>query len=227
MGYSCCEMSPSPDVLEVPVAKLIDLEFLHDVFSHQEFFEVKTFLDIEDTETLATLSSLGFTLGRAFSKGKTRFQRVRLTRFDFVEMLALEKIDYYLPDGTWEFVFDSAKQRAGLCNYTDRQISLSRYIVDHHSIDQSMQVVLHEIAHALAGKSAGHGPTWKAQAKALGYKAEKFTGREIAEQTAKWIGECRNGHLHYRYRSPKVKLACGYCGRGFNPRNVIRWEQRV
>ena len=132
-----------------------------------------------------------------------------------------------LPDGSWAFVFDSARQRAGLCNYTDKQISLSKYIVEHHSIDQSMQVVLHEIAHALAGKSAGHGPTWKAQAKALGYRAEKFTGKEIAEQTAKWIGECSQGHRHYRYRSPKVQLACGYCGRGFNPKHLIRWEERV
>jgi 3-oxoacyl-(acyl-carrier-protein) synthase len=53
----------------------------------------------------------------------------------------------------WEFVFDSAKQRAGLCNYSDHKISLSKYIVEYHSIDQSEQVILHEIAHALAGKS--------------------------------------------------------------------------
>ena len=32
----------------------------------------------------------------------------------------------------WEFIFDSAKQRAGLCNYTDHQISLSKYIVEYH-----------------------------------------------------------------------------------------------
>jgi predicted SprT family Zn-dependent metalloprotease len=103
---------------------------------------------------------------------------------------------------------------------------LSKYIVEYHSIDQSEQVILHEIAHALAGKSAGHGPNWKNTAKLIGYRAEKFTGKEIAEQTAKWVGECRNGHRHYRFKSPKATHSCLYCGRGFNPRNVISWTRR-
>jgi predicted SprT family Zn-dependent metalloprotease len=178
-------------------------------------------------QKIEELKNLGFQVGRQFSKGKRRYQRLKLTRFDFVEMLALAKMSEHGLDAEWEFVFDSAKQRAGLCNYSDRQISLSRYIVDHHSIDQCVQVVLHEIAHALAGKSAGHGPNWKAKAKSIGYRGEKFTGKEIAEQTARWIGECPSGHRHYRFKSPKVQLACGYCGRGFNPRHLITWIDRV
>lgn len=220
-------MSEQNRILEVPDAELVDLEFLQDVFSHQEFAEVRLVIEAGSIELLSNLKAVGFTPTRQFSKGKRRFQRLRQTRFEFIELLATKLMSEHGVPSDWRFVFDSAKQRAGLCNYTDRQISLSKYIVEHHSLDQSIQVVLHEIAHALSGKSAGHGPNWKKQAQAIGYRGEKFTGKEIAEQTAKWIGECKNGHRHYRFKSPKAQLACGYCGRGFNPKYLISWTERA
>jgi predicted SprT family Zn-dependent metalloprotease len=220
-------MADKSQILEVPTPDLIDQEFLRDVFAYPHYLEVRVALDVANRELVEKLDDLGFAIGRSFSKGKTRLQRMKITRFGFVAQLAHEKMRELGLDSSWEFVFDSAKQRAGLCNYSDHKISLSKYIVEYHSIDQSEQVILHEIAHALAGKSAGHGPNWKSVAKSIGYRAEKFTGKEIAEQTAKWIGECRNGHRHYRFKSPKAKLSCLYCGRGFNPRNVISWIKRA
>jgi predicted SprT family Zn-dependent metalloprotease len=220
-------MAEKSQILEVPTSDLIDQEFLRDVFAYHHYLEVRIALDVANRELVKNLEDLGFAVGRSFSKGKKRLQRMKITRFGFVAQLAKDKMQELGLDSSWEFVFDSAKQRAGLCNYSDHKISLSKYIVEYHSIDQSEQVILHEIAHAIAGKSAGHGPNWKNTAKSIGYKAEKFTGKEIAEQTAKWIGECRNGHRHYRFKSPKAKLSCLYCGRGFNPRNVISWTKRA
>ena len=220
-------MAEKSQILEVPTPDLIDQEFLRDVFAYHHYLEVRVALDVANRELVKNLVDLGFAVGRSFSKGKTRLQRMKITRFGFVAQLAEQKMQELGLDSSWEFVFDSAKQRAGLCNYSDHKISLSKYIVEYHSIDQSEQVILHEIAHALAGKSAGHGPNWKSLAKSIGYRAEKFTGKEIAEQTAKWIGECRNGHRHYRFKRPKAKLSCLYCGRGFNPRNVISWTKRA
>jgi predicted SprT family Zn-dependent metalloprotease len=220
-------MADKSQTLEVPTPDLIDQEFLRDVFAYHHYVEVRVALDVANRELVKNLVDLGFAVGRSFSKGKTRLQRMKITRFGFVAQLAEQKMQELGLDSSWEFVFDSAKQRAGLCNYSDHKISLSKYIVEYHSIDQSEQVILHEIAHALAGKSAGHGPNWKSLAKSIGYRAEKFTGKEIAEQTAKWIGECRNGHRHYRFKRPKAKLSCLYCGRGFNPRNVISWTKRA
>jgi predicted SprT family Zn-dependent metalloprotease len=220
-------MAEKSQILEVPTPDLVDQEFLRDVFAYHHYLEVRVALDVTNRELAKGLADLGFVVGRSFSKGKTRLQRMKITRFGFVAQLAKDKIIEHGLAGNWVFVFDSAKQRAGLCNYSDHKISLSKYIVEYHSIDQSEQVILHEIAHALAGKSAGHGPNWKKTAKAIGYRAEKFTGKEIAEQTAKWVGECRNGHRHYRFKSPKAALSCLYCGRGFNPRNVISWTKRA
>ena len=220
-------MAEKSQILEVPTPDLVDQEFLRDVFAYHHYLEVRVALDVTNRELAKGLAGLGFAVGRSFSKGKTRLQRMKITLFGFVAQLAKDKIIEHGLAGNWVFVFDSAKQRAGLCNYSDHKISLSKYIVEYHSIDQSEQVILHEIAHALAGKSAGHGPNWKKTAKEIGYRAEKFTGKEIAEQTAKWVGECRNGHRHYRFKSPKAALSCLYCGRGFNPRNVISWTKRA
>lgn len=220
-------MAERNTILEVPSPDLIDREFIEDVFSHNELAQIKVFINLQNLELIGRLTNLGFILGRQFSKGTNRFQRLSIDRFDYIAQIARDKMAEHGLDADWEFSFDSAKQRAGLCNYTDKLISLSKYMVHFHSIEQSEQVILHEVAHALAGKSSGHGPDWKKIAKSIGYRGEKFTGKEIAEQTATWIGECRNGHVHYRFKSPRAQLACGYCGKGFNPRNLISWTKRA
>ena len=71
-------------------------------------------------------------------------------------------------DATWTFRFDNAKTRAGLCNYTDRRISVSRYLAARYEDDEIHQVLLHEVAHAVAGARAAHGPRWKAVAARAG-----------------------------------------------------------
>lgn len=135
-------------------------------------------------------------------------------------------IDLHL-DRSWSFGFDNAKTRAGLCNYTDRRISVSKYLAARYDDDEIHQVLLHEVAHAIAGTRAGHGPKWKSVAKELGYEGKRLHDGEIAGEFAPWVGTCPAGHLHYRYRRPTRTLSCGKCSRAFSPANAIRWEQRT
>ena len=72
-------------------------------------------------------------------------------------------------DASWSFGFDNAKRRAGLCDYTRKRISVSRYLAARYDDDTNHQTLLHEVAHAIAGASAGHGTKWKAVARDLGY----------------------------------------------------------
>lgn len=130
-------------------------------------------------------------------------------------------------DPSWSFTFDSAKTRAGLCNYTSKTISVSRHLASRYDDDEVHQVLLHEVAHAMAGTRAGHGPCWKAVAADLGYEGKRLHDGEIANELAPWVGECPAGHLHYRYRTPTRALACGRCSRRFDPANAISWTQRV
>jgi len=129
-------------------------------------------------------------------------------------------------DDSWSFAFDNAKTRAGLCNYTDKRISVSRYLANRYEDDDIHQVLLHEVAHAIAGSRAGHGQKWKAIAQDLGYVGKRLHDGPIADELAPWVGTCSAGHVHYRYRTPTRPLSCGKCSRRFDAANLINWVKR-
>lgn len=174
---------------------------------------------------IAAYRKVGFQAGREYNEGKNRFLRMSVTKLLFVEALCTRQLARFL-SADWSFAFDSGKRRAGICVYTDKQIRLSRHLVMLHSIDDARQVLWHEIAHALCGKAEGHGKHWLATAKSMGYRAEKFTGNTIAENTASWVGACPAGHEHYRYRKPTRALSCAKCSRSFSRAALISWQQR-
>jgi len=129
-------------------------------------------------------------------------------------------------DPSWAFAFDNAKKRAGLCNFTLKRITVSRYLAARYDDDDVHQILLHEVAHAMAGPRAGHGPKWRVTAHNLGYDGKRTHDGEIADELASWVGCCPAGHTHYRYRKPTRALACGLCGRGYRAENVITWAHR-
>ena len=180
---------------------------------------------VNNPRAIASYRSVGFELGRQFNDKQLRFQRMSINKWQFVRSLCEAAIAKHLDTKRWSFEFDNGKRRAGLCNYTERRITISKHLVGIHTIDESLQVLAHEIAHALSGKSEGHGKNWLATAKSLGYRAEKFSGNDIARETAPWIGVCPEGHEHFRYRKPARALACGLCSRTFSNANLIAWRR--
>ena len=150
--------------------------------------------------------------------------RLAATKLSVAQAMSLGTMARHLDLEVWGFRFDNGKRRAGQCNYTERVISISKHLVEHHPLEEVQQVVIHEIAHALCGKDAGHGPLFKKQAAKLGYRGRNFSGREIAAAEASWIGHCRAGHVHYRYRKPTRPLSCGLCSKTFSRANQIEWR---
>ena len=126
----------------------------------------------------------------------------------------------------YSFGFDRAVRRAGLCNYTQKRITLSKHFVANSDMDAVEQVLLHEIAHALAGQSAGHGRFWKKMASEIGYRHERLSGEEVSKSVAKWVGECPNNHTHYRMRKPTRALSCKHCAPRFSRAYLISWTTR-
>ncbi len=92
-----------------------------------------------------------------------------------------------LIEAGWKFKFDGATKRLGLCTYTTKTISVSRHMAAAGTLEQVEQVILHEIAHALTGaynrfgQKIGHGPVWKAQARAIGYKGKTLAVNPYVE----------------------------------------------
>jgi predicted SprT family Zn-dependent metalloprotease len=149
-----------------------------------------------------------------------------VTALDQVRVRALELFDRHLPDGSWGFAFDNAKTRAGQCDFARRRITVSRHLAARSTSDDVDQVLLHEIAHALSGSRAGHGPAWRRTARSLGYTGSRLHDGPIASELAPWVGHCPAGHEHFRYRTPTRPLACARCSRRYDERNVIAWQRR-
>lgn len=150
-----------------------------------------------------------------------------MAELDRVRTWANALIALHLDPTEWSFGFDNAKTRAGLCNYTAKRITVSRHLAAKFDDDAIHQVLLHEVAHALAGSRAGHGPRWRGIAADLGYVGKRLHDGPIASELAPWVGTCPRGHEHFRYRQPKNALACGKCSRRYDPANTIRWVRRV
>ncbi|GGO67071.1 hypothetical protein GCM10010910_28030 [Microbacterium nanhaiense] len=129
-------------------------------------------------------------------------------------------------DPSWTFAFDNAKKRAGACHFAQRRISVSRYLAARFEDDDVHQTLLHEVAHAIAGPAAGHGPAWKKIARELGYVGGATHALETATELAPWVGVCPNGHLAYRHRRPSRPSSCARCSRTFDPALLLRWSRR-
>lgn len=149
-------------------------------------------------------------------------QRVRV----WADALIRLHLDPVFGAGVWSFGFDHAKRRAGLCNYTDRRITVSRHLSARFDDDEIHQILLHEVAHALAGADAGHGPKWKRIAEDLGYAGGVTHDGEIASELAPWVGRCPAGHEHVRFRRPTRASSCGKCSRAYSPAHLIEWRRR-
>ena len=68
----------------------------------------------------------------------------------------------------WTLAFGEARKRLGDCHFRHYVIRISRTHALEGSGEQIRDTVLHEIAHAIAGHEAGHGPLWKATARRIG-----------------------------------------------------------
>lgn len=85
-----------------------------------------------------------------------------------VTALAKTLMAEHVAEPGWTFAFDDAENRMGCCHYTRRKITVSRKFAAAATDAQVRDVILHEIAHVIAGHGAAHGPKWKMIAARLG-----------------------------------------------------------
>ncbi len=94
-------------------------------------------------------------------------RRRRAARLNEVAARARELMDRH-GLAEWALRFNGARRKLGECRPRRKLILLSRSHAVHASSVQVTDTILHEIAHALAGPAAKHGPAWKAIARRLG-----------------------------------------------------------
>jgi predicted SprT family Zn-dependent metalloprotease len=117
----------------------------------------------------------------------------------------------------WRLVFDNHRTSAGRCDYDVRTISLSRPVLEVNPLEEVIDTILHEIAHALVGADAGHGRIWRKQFLALGGSGRVTQDpRTVTIPPGKYIATCSTcGTVHQRYRKTpgmaERTLFCRFC----------------
>ena len=102
--------------------------------------------------------------------------------------------------GTWSLSLDRSKTRGGLTHFGKKTIYISTNFISQSSDKEFVNLVLHEIAHGIAGPTAGHGRAWQDVATSIGCDGKR----------------CIDVPIEYKYQ-----VTCG-CGAVNAKRIVIR-----
>lgn len=154
---------------------------------------------------------------------------------DFKALTGALMREHGLLERGWTQVLDNSVQRFGLCNYRTKRLSFSRHLVQLNGIERCRDAILHEIAHALVGPGAGHGPVWRAMCRKIGAKPERcYSAATTVTVPDRWVGTCPNcASTVGRQRlaeSIRTRSACTKCcnryNRGrFDRRFLLTWRE--
>ncbi len=106
----------------------------------------------------------------------------------------------------WTFRLANTKRRLGVCKHRTKRIEISEYYAVHNTDEAVLDTLLHEIAHAIAGPEAAHGPVWKAVAVRLGATPRSCDDSpDTVVEPGDWQTTCTAcNRTHHRYKRPKT-----------------------
>jgi len=126
--------------------------------------------------------------------------------------------------GHWIFTLDRSKRRFGQSRPRSCTISMSEHLIRLNDRAAVLDVVLHEIAHALVGAGHGHDHVWKAKCREVGANPERYyDSTAVATPPGKWLAVCENcGPTGSRHRRPNSLTGWTHdpCGKG-----AITWRE--
>ena len=120
----------------------------------------------------------------------------------------------------WRFVFGRNNfHRLGCCNYTRKQISVARNLINLNSIDISKNTIIHELAHAICWvenkSNCGHSDIWRKKCIELGIAPNRTTDCEaenINLGKSKYTYICPNCKIEsQRQKIATREFACANC----------------
>ena len=134
----------------------------------------------------------------------------------------------------WNFEYNKALTTLGQCDYDNHLITLSRYYVFLNDEELIKDVILHEIAHALAPPKDVHSKVWENIFRGIGgsgcirypharHPPEKFLGHCIGSKV--WTGCAATFKVHRRFET------CSSCKKIFplmrtrtSLKSKVSWE---
>jgi hypothetical protein len=115
----------------------------------------------------------------------------------------------------WHFRFSHSLTRFGLCSYTKKTIFLSKHLARLNDLPRVQNTVLHEIAHALVGSRAGHGPAWRRKALEIGCDGKRTFDETVSLPPRAFVGVCPGcrREIQRHRRRDLICVACRSAGR--------------
>lgn len=146
------------------------------------------------------------------------------------EAYAASKLEEHgLREQGWSFVInDRATTRVlGTCCYHSKRIVLTGWYVDANGPEAVHDTILHEIAHALAGSEAAHGPDWQAVASRIGADPYRLVDhRTVNQLSGRFAAVCTQcGQKYWRSAKPIRRQWHCPCTKTMNPRPVLTYER--
>jgi predicted SprT family Zn-dependent metalloprotease len=133
----------------------------------------------------------------------------------FLEKAELLLCKYGLLD--WTVVVDRSVRRAGCCYAYQKRVSLSYYLLtsDNISEDDIINIILHEVAHAIVGVEHGHDEVWKEKAVQIGSDGNRCHTLQFAKPKAYVFCPCgRIAKSLFRVKKQWLSKTCSVCGNG-------------
>ncbi len=142
----------------------------------------------------------------------------------FYTKIAQKAVALMLKHGlhNWQFGWDRAKRRYGLCDHRRQRISLSMHLTPLSSEADIENTILHEIAHALVGPKHGHDRVWQAKALQIGCDATRCGKAVPIPKT--FVGTCPHCQTKV-YRHRRSYSSCAQCDSQFNPAYLLVWQR--
>lgn len=107
----------------------------------------------------------------------------------------------------WKFGFDKATSRAGCCHHRRKLITVTKCFVTNTSIDMKeiQNTILHEIAHAIVGKSHNHDAIWRQKAIKIGCDGKRCHTMNLTGQTSKSATKSKSATTKSKSTTTKSK----------------------
>lgn len=136
--------------------------------------------------------------------------------------------EFGLIEKGWRFGWMNRKRTLGLCRYSTMQILLSRGYVDLNNERNVEQTIRHEIAHALAGNGAGHGPLWVSMAYQCGVTDPKAICQDddLVMEKGRYQATCATCGFVYSMHKRGKNIDRKYCHKCYvRAGGVGNWEE--
>ena len=119
----------------------------------------------------------------------------------------------------YSFKFNNCKKIIGKCNYTKKEIYLSKKLVLLNKEKFIMNTILHEIAHAIVGRGNHHNNIWKNKFIQIGGNGKRcYLDDVILPKSDKYLecSNCKKIVYIYRKKTNINNVACSVCCKKYN-----------